>query len=383
MSVTRVVVVALVLAAAASGTAGAVLDGENDAVAAAGAETCSFPFSKVDATGTEVTVSAEPERIVTLAPSAAQTVWEVGGREKVVGVSQFAAYLEGADSRANVSGAGQTMVNVEKVVSLEPDLVLAPDIISNETVGKLRDAGLTVYKFRSPESIEGVAAKTRLTGTLTGECEGAAATADEMASRLATVEDAVAGADRPRVLYVFFGYTAGEGTFIDEIITTAGGTNVAAEAGITGFAKISDEVVVEQDPEWILVNDGATSLPANEAYNGTTAVEEDQIVVVREPYISQPAPRMLESVVTLTKALHPEAYERAVNEAAATTTATTAAETEATTAATATESNAPETTAGGGDDGSDGGESSAAAPGFGALAALVAVAAVVLMTRRR
>ncbi|MFB9808829.1 ABC transporter substrate-binding protein [Haladaptatus pallidirubidus] len=90
---------------------------------------CSFPVTKADATGTEVSLDEQPQRVVTLSPSAAQIMWEIGAKDKVVGVTQYANYLEEADKKANVSGTGQSFVNIEKVVSLEPDLVLAPSTV--------------------------------------------------------------------------------------------------------------------------------------------------------------------------------------------------------------------------------------------------------------
>jgi iron complex transport system substrate-binding protein len=340
--------------------------------------TCEFPVSATDATGTNVTVSAEPERIVTLSPSAAQTMWEIGGKEKVVGVSQYASYLDGAGERTNVSASGNAFVDVETVVSLEPDLVLAPNVISNETVAKLREAGLTVYRFRAATSIEDIEEKTLLMGRLTGECEGAEETVAWMEDELSTVREAVEGEDRPRALYVFFGYTAGEGTFSDTVITTAGGRNVAAEANITGFRQISSEVVVSRNPQWIVVNDGATQVPQTDAYNSTTAVQEDQIVVVQEEHISQPAPRIVEAVVTVTKALHPDAYEQAVQ--SETTTETTAAETTATEPTT----EPAETTATPGTADAGTKATGTEAPGFGVgvAAAALALVATGLLARR-
>lgn len=302
---------------------------------------CRFPFSTTDATGTEVTVENEPQSIVTLNPSAAQTMWEIGGREKVVGVSQFASYLEGAESKTNISAAGESSFNLERIVSLEPDLVLAPNTISNDTVAQLRETGLTVFKFPFQQSIEDIQERTLLMGQLTGECDGAEETVASMEKRLNTVQRAVEGEDRPRVLYVFFGYTAGEGTFAHRVIETAGGTNIAAEANISGYQQISQEVVVEYNPQWIVVNDGATGIPATEAYNNTNAVQNNQTVVLQEEYISQPAPRIVRSVVKLAQTLHPEAYEQATN---ATQTAVTANETQTTTTATPTETTSQSTT---------------------------------------
>ena len=271
-----------------------------------------FPVTKTDATGTEVTVDAEPETVVTLGPSAAQTMWEIGAREKVIGVSQYASYLDGADERTNVSGADQSFVVTEKVVDLDPDLVLAPNIIPDETVESLREAGLTVYKFEGATSLDAVVKKTQLTGQLVGECEGADERATEMNESLSNIEAAVEDGDSPRVLYVMGGgYTAGEGTFIHEIIETAGGTNVAAEAGISGYAEISQEVLIEQDPEWIVTNTDIGSIPETAGYNSTTAVETGQVIVVNANYLSQPAPRTVTIVERMAATFHPDLYEEA------------------------------------------------------------------------
>lgn len=327
---------------------------------------CSFPVTKTDATGTEVTVEEAPETVVTLGPSAAQTMWEIGAQDKVVGVSKYASYLEGADSRANMSGAGRSFVVVEKVVAEDPDLVLAPNIIGNETVSKLREAGLTVYRFDQARSMDDITVKTRLIGQLTGECGAAEERIGEMDKSLSAVDTAVEGVDRPKVLYVFGGYTAGEGTFIDEIITAAGGTNVAAEAGISGFQQISAEVVVEQNPEYIVVNTDYPTYPKTDAYNSTDAVKNDQIIVLDANYVSQPAPRTTQVVTKLVQEWHPEAYEQALAAQQTTTTTTTAeSTTQEPTTTEQTETTATET------------------PGVGIIGALVALVLGTLAYRRR
>lgn len=337
-------------------------------VATATTNNCQFPYSTSDATGTDITVEEEPQRIVTLSPSAAQTVWEIGGQDKVVGVSKYAAYLEGAETKTNISGAGQAYVNIELVVSLEPDLVLAPNIVGNETIEKLREAGLTVFKYPFQTSIDDIKQKTRRTGRLIGKCDGAEETVAWMESELETVHEATSGVDRPRVLYVFHGYTAGTGTFIHTIIETAGGRNIAAEVNISGYKPISQEIVVDTDPEWIVVNDGATQVPKTTVYNNTYAVRHDQIVVLKEEYISQPAPRIVLSVIKLTKALHPDAYDAAARETPTETTTVpqpTRATPTATTPSPITTTTTTETT-----------------PGFGHGIALAAIAVTVLLYRR-
>lgn len=372
---------AVLVAAVVAGTTGAFLTGAAGASHGAGTaamnggglaatDDCGFPYTATDATGTQVTLDEEPQRVVTLAPSAAQTMWEIGAQEKVVGVSQYANYLDGAEERVNVSGAGRTFVNAETVVGADPDLVLAPYVIPEASVEKLRASGLTVYRFGSAQSVEAIAEKTRLTGRLVGECDGAEQTVSEMRTDAQIVRNAVKDQPRPTVLYVFFGYTAGEGTFIDEIIRTAGGENVAANANITGFKRISPEVVVQQNPEWIIVNSDAPTVPKTDAYNSTTAVEQGNVVVLDANYVSQPAPRIVQPITKLAKALHPDAYAQAVEEVESTPTPSATP--------TATETPEPTTSAAAQTD-----DTSIAIPGFGVVTAVAAFLATAGLLRRR
>ncbi|WP_276300909.1 PGF-CTERM-anchored ABC transporter substrate-binding protein [Halorussus lipolyticus] len=346
---------------------------------------CSFPVDSTDATGTEITVEQKPERVVTLAPSAAQTMWEIGGQSQVVGVSQYASYLEGTDSLTNVSAGGQQFVNVEKVVSTEADLVLAPNVIPNETVQKLRDAGLTVYKFGYATSVEDIYAKTELTGELTGNCEGATETVSWMQDRIGTVSEAVENSERP-VVFISqgAGWTAGEGTFISNMVEVAGGSNVATEANISGYGKISEEVIVKQNPEWIVQLGAFGAYPKTEAYNGTDAVKQGNVITVSNENVSQPGPRVVYAITKMAEAFHPEAYA----EANATTTEANATTTEAAEMTTQVETTteAPETTTEGAmqdeSETTTGSESSGGTPGFGVPAALTALAGAALLARR-
>jgi iron complex transport system substrate-binding protein len=295
---------------------------------------CSFPVSETDATGTTVTLSGPPDRIVTLNPSAAQTIYEISASDdpawdRVVGVSQFASYLPGTSSKTTV-GNGISDATVERTIALGPDLVLAPNTIPDPTVQQLRSAGLTVFKFRPAASIDGdapgsettITEKTRLIGRLVGECDGARDTADTMERELDTVRDALRDEDRPKGLYYFFSFTAGSDTFIDEIITTAGVENMAATGGAnatlsSGFFLVNAETVVAEDPEWFLLNGDQYSqarVPAgpNGAFTGTTAYEEGNAVVLDANEISQPAPRIVNAVLDVVKVVHPEAYREEI-----------------------------------------------------------------------
>ena len=261
---------------------------------------CGFPFNQTDATGETVTLEERPERITTLNPSAAQTLWELGEQDRVVGVSQFAFYLDGAEERANVSA--EFGASVERVVDTEPDLVLAPNS-SAADVEPLREQGLTVYHFPAATSIEDIAEKTETIGRLVGACDAASETNEEMYDAVETAEERTAGVDRPAALYPLGGgYVAANNTFIDSIMTASGTDNVASE--YEAYPQLSDEVILETDPELIIVTDPEAAILEQEPYASTTAGAEGSYVVMNVNYLNQPAPRsVIESTDTLSNAV--------------------------------------------------------------------------------
>ena len=337
------------LSAAAAPAAGATAQDAQD---------CSFPATVTDATGTNVTIDERPDRIVTLQPSAAQTVWELGAQDRVVGapVGPYTDYLEGIDGKTNVLNDDGFSVNQEAVVELDADIVLAPNIVPDETVASLREANQTVYKFGFGNSLQFVADKTELTGQLIGSCEAAETTNEEYWNRIDSVRNGTDAYESPRVLHFTDNFTAGSGTFISELITTAGGVNVAAENGVEGYGQINDEALVEWNPEVIIVADDEGRVPNTAAYESTFAVQNDQVVAINGNYLSQPAPRIAIALESIAEAL-----------------AEAELESDATPTATAADSE-PSTTETDSTDG-DG-------AGFGALVALVALLGAALLARR-
>jgi iron complex transport system substrate-binding protein len=346
--------------------------------------TCEFPTTMTDASGADVTVDAEPERVVTLNPSAAQTMWEFGAEDKVVGVSQFGTYLEGASDREVVTSGNPSQVSIEQVISLEPDLVLAPNTIGNDSVTQLRDAGITVYRLPFASSLDSVIEKTETIGQLTGECDAAGDTVSEMQTTIDTVRGAVDGEDEPRVLWgTGAGYSAGPNTFIGQAIDVAGGHNIVADANSSrAYPQLSEEFIAEQDPEFVVVGvpaaqmgaDKSELVPEDSVVRNTTAYEEGNIVAVDVNHISQPAPRVVEPMTQMAQAFHPEAYA----DASATTTTTADSTTATTTTEPSTTTAAATTTAS--DDGDD--SSNGSVPGFGVATGVVAVLGAALLARR-
>jgi iron complex transport system substrate-binding protein len=307
-----VIVLIAVLTAFAAFTPAAVAGGETASVAQESDLDCEFPFEGEDATGEEVTIEDEPDSVVALQPSDAQVLYEIGAEEKIDGmpVGEYTAYLE-ADEELDITDSSGVEPVAEEVIDRDPDVVLAANALENDdVVDQLRDAGITVYVFPTEESLDGVAENVRLTGEIAGECDGAEDALEEMDERLEIIGEAVADEEHPLAYYEMGdGFTAGEGTFQDEILTTAGVENLGAEAGIEGWEEISEEVVVEEDPEWIVYGESwGDEPPVGEAAMGTTAYQEEQFVAVDDQFMSQPGPLVVEAIEEIVETVHPDAY---------------------------------------------------------------------------
>jgi len=382
---TKVLLLILMVSVAAIGAtpmAATAAPTATDAASVQTAEECEFPITLTDATGEEVTLEEPPERITTTNPSVAQIMWEIGGAEQVVGTSQFAHYLDGAEDRTNVSST-EFGVNIELVVSTEPDLVLAPSATSVETVEALRDAGLTVYHFPEETDFDEVREATTIVGQLTGNCEGAAEANAWMDANVEAAATATTDADRPGIMYPLGGdFVVGGDTFIHEMIVASGGDNLAADE-FDGYQVMNDEVVLSLDPEYLIATEESTFVLEEEPYASTRAVENDAIVMMEVNYLNQPAPRsVVFSVQNLTAELHPDLYDESdfVSRAEAAALVDSDSATDDADTDDAGDDATPTETAA--DDAAGDADTDTTIPGFGPVAAIAALILSVLYFRR-
>lgn len=281
-----------------------------------------YPVDLTDDTGRSVTIDAEPMRIVSLAPSNTEIVCALDACDRLVGVTDFDDYPPEVADVPDVVIEAQ--VDVELVVDAEPDLVLAAgnELTPTEIIEQLDDLELTVLVLY-PESLDEVYADIELVAAALDATEAAEALVENMESRVADVEAAVEGADRPRTLYENFysegtTYAAGEGSFLASLIDTAGAEPVTGDAqGV-----MDAEALVEADPELILLGsatydpslaDPAAALEIVAARPGwaeLTAVEAGAVVPYLDDIItSRPGPRIVDGLETLARAVHPDLFE--------------------------------------------------------------------------
>ena len=282
-----------------------------------GCQQQSSPGAFIDDMGREITLDKVPQRIVSHVPGITEILFALGLDEKVVGVSDYCDYPEAARLKEKIGGFYNP--SVEKIVELEPDLVLTNGAVEY-LMTQLNGLEIT-YIVLQPEGIADILANIELVGKITGIESRAEELVEDMQARISYVAERVRDAPRPRVFYTFAStdlnnpWTAGPGSFVDSLITIAGGENIGAKA-IAPWVQFSIEEVVSSDPEVIIVSveHGTAATPVEElklhpAWRETTAIKHDRIHIIDGNLIERSGPRIVQGLEELARIIHPELFE--------------------------------------------------------------------------
>jgi len=270
-----------------------------------------------DDMGREITLAGIPERIVSLAPSTTEILFAVGAGAQVVGRDEFSDYPEEAKALPSIGGSfGE--YNVEAIVALEPDLVIAAEINTPELVKQLEDLGVTVYYLGNPLTLEEMYGKLETVAELTGH--DVSELVSSLQARVAAVDEKIMPLSaRPNVFYEIDAsdpskpYTYGPGTFGDLLITRAGGYNIG-NVTTDPYPQLSLEQIVVENPSIIVLGDsmwGVTpeSVLERAGWESIEAVKSEQIFPIDDNLISRPGPRLVDGLEALAKILHPGVFE--------------------------------------------------------------------------
>jgi iron complex transport system substrate-binding protein len=276
------------------------------------------PVSVVDDAGRTVEIAKTPQRIISLAPSNTEILFALGLGDKVVGVTDFCDYPEEAKAIEKVGGIEP---NLEKLVDLNPDLVLAigGSAAQVEKATEMEKLGLTVLVLE-PGDIEGIMANIELVGQATGAEKVASQLVAQMRERFDDITTKAEGAgSSPKVFFELDAtdpskpYTPGPGSFIDALISLAGGSNIGASAKMQ-WAQLSTEEIIARDPEVIILGDvnyGVTVEMVKErpGWLVITAVKNGAIYPIDDILVSRPGPRIIDGLEALARIIHPELFE--------------------------------------------------------------------------
>ncbi len=278
------------------------------------------PQTYTDSLQRDITLNHPAQKIVSLAPSNTELLFAVGAGAQVVGRDDFSDYPAEV---LNIPSVGGSMgdYNLEAIVTLQPDLVLLTALHPPELVKSLEDLGLTVYYLGNPVELEDLYTNLETVGKLTGHESDAATLVETMKTRIAAVDELIASATaRPVVFYELDAtdaakpWTAGPGTFVDKLISRAGGVNLGSS--LSGdWVQISQEELIIQNPEMIILGDAAygttPEIVANRAgWENLMAVATNQIFAFDDNLASRPGPRLVDGLVEFARILHPEIAEK-------------------------------------------------------------------------
>jgi len=270
-----------------------------------------------DDAGREITLEATPQRIVSLAPSNTEILFAVGAGEQVVGRDEFSDYPAEAASIESIGGSfGE--YNVEAIVALNPDLVLAAEINTPELIYQLEGLGLTVYYLGNPTTLEEMYGKLETVAGLTGH--DATELVDSLKARVAAVDEKIAPlSSRISVFYEIDAsdptkpWTYGPGTFGDLLIDRAGGFNIGNVAS-DPYPQLSLEQIVESNPSVIILGDSMwgvipESVLERPGWETIEAVKSNSIFPIDDNLISRPGPRLVDGLEQIAKLLRPGLFE--------------------------------------------------------------------------
>ncbi|MCG3162867.1 MAG: Vitamin B12-binding protein [Acidobacteria bacterium] len=263
-----------------------------------------------DGIGREVSIAANPQRIISLAPNVTEILFALGLENRIVGVTSYCDYPEAAKAKEKV---GDTIhPNLERIIALKPDLVAVSTSSQLENLTRQLDQlAIPVYVL-NPRTTREVTASIRNLGEVTGTSTRAAQIANEMGSRISAVEQRVKDLPRPRVLYVLQTgplITAGRNTFINDLINIAGGKSISGDE-TADYPQFSRETVIARAPEALVApaSHGTELVKESDLrrdFATTPAIRSNRIVWVNPDLVDRPGPRIVEGLEQLAKGLHP------------------------------------------------------------------------------
>ncbi|MEW6547674.1 MAG: cobalamin-binding protein [Bacillota bacterium] len=277
-----------------------------------------FPLTVTDGTGRQVTIPAQPQKIVSLSPSCTEILFALGLGSKVVGVDKFSNYPPEAQKVEKVGGFSDP--SVEKIAALKPDLILGTGM-HKKVLPQLESLGIPVVLLE-PRNVEGVLADIGTVGRLTGVPEAAEKVVADVRNRIDRVKakvDTVPREQRPWVYYEVYSepiMTVGPNTLIHQLIELAGGRNIAYDAQ-TDYPEFSAEAVIQRNPAVIIFPSfhGSASLTvdklkARPGWAAIAAVKDGRVHPIDADIISRPGPRIADAVEELARLILPDLFPR-------------------------------------------------------------------------
>ncbi|MEW6069103.1 MAG: helical backbone metal receptor [Candidatus Thermoplasmatota archaeon] len=274
----------------------------------------SYPITVYDDLGRKTTVKERPQGIVSIAPSCTEILFALGLGDKVVGVTTYCDYPPEATTKEKVGG--YATVNIEKVVSLQPDLVLATGGLQKKFVENLATLNITTIALY-PHTLDEVLQNIRLVGLVTNTSHYAEILVQNLETRIYNITSKTSVLTDDKKVSIYYEmwcgpyYTAGPGTFVNDLIIKSGGMNIGGTA-TTEWPTLTEEFIITSNPQVIIttkMNDPVGGTPEaiknRTGWNVIEAVKHDRVYLVDGNLFERPGPRLVDGLELLAKLLHP------------------------------------------------------------------------------
>jgi iron complex transport system substrate-binding protein len=266
----------------------------------------------VDQTGEKIDMPDEPRRVLALAPSLTEMIFSLQAEDRLVGATRYSNFPEAAKKLPRVGSYVQ--LDLEKIVAIKPDLCIAiKDGNPRRTVDAIKALGIPVFAI-DPRSIDQIMDAFLLLGEILGASKRAEELVADMEHRLSLVKEKVAASKiRPGVFFQIAEVpiiSAGKDSYIDKLITLAGGTNLAGN--MTEYPRFSWENIMLLQPEVVLISSmaGGKSPELLKAswlrWPEIPAVRNNRLYVVNADLFNRPTARLISGLEILAEILHPE-----------------------------------------------------------------------------
>ena len=278
-----------------------------------------LPINLTDGLGRSIPIANPAERIISLSPPLTEMLFAVEAGGQMVGRDSYSDYPTEAIKITDV-GWTYGKYNLETVVNLKPDLVLAGEITTPELVASLENLGIKVFYLKNPTNLDEMYAMLKTVGTLSGHSTQAEALVKNLQQRASALQVKLAKVTfRPTVFYELDAtdpskpYTPGPGTLYTNLISMAGGENIGARL-TTAWPQISLEQLLINDPTTIFLGDanfGTTPEMVGQraGWQSLTAVKEGRVLPFDDNLLVRYGPRLLDGLEALIKILHPEIFK--------------------------------------------------------------------------
>lgn len=283
--------------------------------------TVTYPLTLKDDLGKEVTLKAEPKRIVSLSPPLTESAFALGLGDRVVGVTRFCNFPKETEGKEKIGGVSDP--SVEKILALNPDLVLATVGNPMPVLEALEKSQIPVLSL-DPKTYDGVAEALKTLGRVCGVPEAGEKLAKQMRDTAAEIQAKVAQVPedkRPRALLVVWLdplFVAGPKTYMDDMLRICGARNVAAQTE-NPWKQFSLEMAVAENPQVLILTAEHTpgakdvetqlaELRKSTAWRSVDAVKTGRVTLIPADLVTRTGPRLQEALKLLSQAVYPDLF---------------------------------------------------------------------------